>query len=600
MLSTMSYKGGEGEGEGEEKKEITVDMDYVNRMKKNTLENQAKITKESTMRPKKGKSAASGYFMTYSRFDKDSNKMEFTQKPPKARTGTFQRKDSDKGGSWFMQNFEFIARDLAEGETVKKIDETHYECLAEVKYKNDAEKQKVQAYLREHPIEGELFMGEEGDFLDKVWYKVPINTTYKGTLLTFSEGPIAQLESVDPVTKQRKIRKPQPIDLHEVTSSVYLQVYDRTYGQGDNKQTVTNFKAEFSFTCSKITHANLNSGVLPISDLFHEIYDKDETPCPDIKDVLDPKSKVQIPDNAYIWAPSSREYMAGDGRLIRIMMPIMNADAFVRSSNDVEVPDEAKANFVFTDIYGFQKKTFHLSISANKKCCQETGLDTEDIEVWKNIHLSNTLSSHFVCTFNSKGSMSKPVNQPMLVENRDNNAQQDITHGTYDLYVSQWVVDWPATLRSEGIPVTMKCIIDLFTRINDDDSNKNKMFDVLYSKKYFEFKEKGDEEQMREHTNYQLKSALSYPNPIVTDGLLSQVIPFGSATRPTFSCSDASPIINNPNAEVYVLTSMPKSQRKPVASPEEGDAVFLDQLDNYQVKYQVFIIQNLEKGEKTK
>lgn len=584
-----------------EVEEVKVDMDYVNRMKKSTIENQAKITKETTMRPKKGKSAASGYFMTYSRFDQDSKKMEFTQKPPKARSGTFKRKDGGKDGTWYMLNFEFNLRDLAEGDTVKKVDDTHYECLAEVKYKNPEEKKKVQAYLRDHPNEGVIFMDDDcTTFKDKVWYKAPINTTYKATLMTFSEGPIAQLSSEDPVTKQRKIRKPQPIDLHEVTSSVYLQVYDRTYGQGDTKQTVTNFKADFSFTCTKISHANLNSGVLPIGDLYHELYDKDSTPCPDIKDVLDPNSKVQIPDNAYIWSPSSREYMSHDGRVIRMMLPTMNADVFVRSSNDAEVPDEAKASFVFTDIYGLQKKTFHLSISANKKCCQDTGLDTEDIELWKNIHLSNTLSSHFVCTFNVKGSLGKPVNQPMLVENRDNNAEKDITHGTYDLYVSQWVVDWPRTLRSEGIPVTMKCVIDLFTKVSEDENNKNKMFDVLYSKKYFEFKEKGDEEQMKEHTNYQFTSALSYVNPIVTDGLLSQVIPFGSATRPTFSCTDASPIINNPNAEVYVLTSMPKSQRKPVTTPEEGDAVFMDQVDNHGVKYQVFVIQNLEKGDKSK
>jgi hypothetical protein len=139
-------------------------------------------------------------------------------------------------------------------------------------------------------------------------------------------------------------------------------------------------------------------------------------------------------------------------------------------------------------------------------------------------------------------------------------------------------VDWEETLRARAIQITKDAFISTFKLANRDLPSSEKRFKVAtvdgVDELYFQ-------------------SVLPYSNPIHNDGMYSKVINFGSGTRPTFSCSDATPILNHENATFWALTGIKAEETEKWATPEEGSQVFQKQLEEHQVKYQLFVIQDI-------
>jgi len=536
--------------------------------------NQAAIIKNSNKKQREGKTTVTGNFICYQ--DWKNKKLVQSRIPPKDEDIKSGKTKND--GTYWKLEFKFIMRTQTLNENIRfyKDSTTIYENLCSINYSNKAgEKERVQAYMRENCITP-FYDPDTDSFPEKIWYKVDSNMPYKCTLMVYKKSDIDIVKKKDPQTKQFKIRQPQSIDLEGVTAQIYLSLYTKKVKRGDKTEEQLAFRSDFSFNCDRLTPGTSIGNLCTVSDVFHNMYPKDVLFCKDIMNVL--KGTEVMPDNAYIWMPSSRQYTANDDSLIRIVANDNDRKSYISTYNE---SSNIQAKFTITDIYPFKNQTFTLKVTAYTDACKDTGLDTGDMDIWADIMLSHNLSSHLVCTYSSKGTMKTDLNNPAQVAMRSRLDQGQISHGTYVFTVQQWVVDWEKTLFQEGIEITKDCFLRTFKDANASLAKEDRLF----------YTSKDDDNYVR----YNFKSVLEYDNPVVTDGLMSRVIPFGSGVRPTFKCDNATPIIDNTGSRFFALTGVPKSETPEYSTPEEGSDIFEQQLEDFECRYQLFVIQDTSK-----
>jgi hypothetical protein len=354
----------------------------------------------------------------------------------------------------------------------------------------------------------------------------------------------------------------------------------------NNEEKEIRFKSDFGFLADNISlipGAGDDSEIKTLATTYNSIYKKGEPKLSDIKDVLD--GKVDMPTNLYYWFDANGTSLFDDSPVIRIVEHSKDKEDFVRNLNTDDRPTKIQAKLYCKDIYSDRSNRFVSQITMYDQECKGTGLDTEDYDIWSDIMLAHPLSAHVICSVNSTGKYGTrqvASNLPGEVARRGPDSDSSTYHGTYISVGKQWVVDWEDTLEKRGIEIDKKTFLSTFKDANKKLPKKDKKFTIPTV---------DGEEELR------FVSALSYENPIAKDGMLSKVIPFGSGARPTFSCDDATPIIEGKNARFYALTGV---LDKEWTTLKQGCTTFNKQVKEG-VSYQLFVVQNCgdrKKGKK--
>jgi hypothetical protein len=149
---------------------------------------------------------------------------------------------------------------------------------------------------------------------------------------------------------------------------------------------------------------------------------------------------------------------------------------------------------------------------------------------------------------------------------------------------SQWVVEWDATLQSQGIPISYDTFIATFTAANEDKDGNAAHFSVTSRK----LKGK-DVEQF----TFKMPVIEGFDGvfPMHINGLKSRIINFGSGTRPMFNCMDASPVLFGPGVQFYALVGAART-----GLTETGDDLFKKLTADGKTVYQLFAIQNIDEN----
>lgn len=546
--------------------------DYAARQIAKAQSSMNELSKVATARQKEGQSSVNGYFLYYMDYDPANKQMFTTENVPVGKSGP-----TNKGGKWFRKNAELIVTSIVPtGDITLNTDGTY---TVKAKITVDAKTSaSVLEYLRNS--KNTYYYDPETDSIrDHVSVTVSPNMPYDLTLMVFAEAEFKNLYDVDPKTKKNKIRNGKPICLEGVTFGFYLKTYQKT-GQ-DEGSSSTVFKDDFGITAAKMTLDDNASGEMELQgvslcSVYDKLYPKDNLFLHDIKDVI--MGEVRIPEKVHIYTSTTKMVKPESGNLIRITDFIANRGDVLPGYDSDKYETKIRAKFFCRDIYPKERKTYNIQFTAYEDTCNSTGLDTGDFDLWGDLLTAHTLTAHFLCKYSEKGTMSLTVNQPSIVATRPDT--DDVTNGTYVFSVNQWIMDWEDTLVNRGIQITKEVFIDVFRNANKGLPSAEKKFKVATVD--------GNDELVFE-------SVLPYPNPILNDGAYSKVINFGSGSRPTFSCSDASLILNHEGAVFYALTGIKTEDTEEWKTPEEGSEVFLKQLNEKQVKYQLFVVQNLNK-----
>jgi len=552
---------------------ITPEM--IAALTQNTLENQETITQSTNERQQKDKGTAEGNFIGYCYFEKGTGKVQVTQ-PPTAKSGK-----TNSGGQYFMQSMTVILRDIVPCSTIKVVNDHTYNVFVKVRYAD----QKTKDYIIENKLDP-YYDSKSNGVVETLYREIANKASYDVTLMTFEERAITALTNLDAKTGQLKIRPGKRVKLTGLSAQVYARVYDVDVGKGDDITKETRFSDQFSFQCSGIQLVPDNSTeIVSLAKTYHNIYNKNEYVCVDMKDVH--LNNAQLPSNAYFWFPSDDNYVSPDMSLVRVPIKSSDKQDFLKNFGNDLFPTKVQARFCSKDFYTATGKRFVNKVTMYKEACSTTGLDTENENIWADLMLAHKFSSHIVCSLSVGGTESLTLNQSAVVESRPDDSNPEVTHGTYVWNGQQWIIDWEDTLANRGIEIDKKTFLDTFKEANKKLARKDKKFTIPTVDGENEFK---------------FVSVLSYENPVVTDGMLSKVIPFGSGARPTFSCEDATPIIESKTTRFYALTGVSKEDCAEWDTVKKGSAVFNKQLkDVPELSYSLFAIQNCEpRGKKKK
>lgn len=545
--------------------------DYAARQIAYAQANMDQLSKAATARQKDGQSAVNGYFLYYSDYDQANKKMFTTENVPVGKSGP-----TSKGGKYFLKNAEILLTSIVPTGDITLNEDGTYAVNAKVgvEAKSSA---SVLEYLRNS--ENTFYYNPETDSIrEHVTIIVSPNMPYELKMMAFAEADFKPLYEIDPKTKKNKIRNGKPIKLEGVTFGVYLKTYQRT-GQEEGQST-TVFKDDFSISAGKMlldedAAAELELQGVSLCKIYDRLYRNDDQFLFDIKDVI--MGEAQIPEKVHIYTSTTKMVKPESGKLIRITDYIKNRGDALRNIDSDKYETKIQARFFCTDIYPNLKQTFNMQFTAYEETCNSIGLDTGDQDLWGDLMTAHTFTSHFLCKYSEKGTTTLTINQPSIVAMRPDS--EDVTHGTYVFSVNQWIMDWEDTLVKRAIRITKDAFLQVFRDTNKGLTSAEKKFKVATVD--------GNDELVFE-------SVLPYSNPILNDGMYSKVINFGSGSRPTFSCSDASPILNHEGATFYALTGVKTEETPQWNTPEEGSEVFLNLLSEKNVKYQLFVVQNLD------
>ena len=505
--------------------------------------------------PEKG--TGKGVFIGYVAYKKGAGKINVQHVEPRASaTGCY------------AQTATITLRDIVPTEKFQVVDSNMYNVFTKIRYPK-GEEETVKEFIKEHKI-APFYDADTEDVIDSMYVPVSKNTSYDITLMTYKAPIYRRFVGEDSEFSAGKFVK-----MSGLVPQMQLSIY--------TVEKETKFKHDFGFLSDNISiiPSENDSEIKTLAKIYNGIYKKGDCPLPDIKDVLD--GKAHMPTTLHYWFDANLTYMTEDSPLIRIIEPATDKEDFVRNLNTEDRPTKIQAKLYCKDIYSDRNKRFISQITAYEQECKSTGLDTEDFDIWSDIMIAHPLSAHVICAVNENGrygTRQVASNLPGEVARRGPDTDSKTYHGTYISIAKQWVVDWEDTLEKRGIEIDKKTFLDTFKEANKNLKNKKD--------RKFTIPTVDGEEELR------FVSVLPYENPIAKDGLKSKVIPFGSGTRPTFSCDDATPIIEGKNVKFYALTGV---YDKEWVTMKQGCATFKKQLKEG-VSYQLFVVQNCGEGKK--
>lgn len=548
----------------------TSASDYASNMIAYSQSNMDSLAKVATSRQKDGQSSVSGHFLFYTDYDKTTNRMITTEHVPAGL-----KKTTGKGGTFHMKNAEILLTTITPTPEVTLNDDGTYTVVANVKV--DAKSaDSVLEYLRQNNVE-QYYDSETDSVRQSISFTVSPNMPYSTKIMTFAEADLKPLSEMDTRTGKLKIRKGKSIKLQGAQFGIYLKTYQKNTRNGEDEEPVTVFSDEFSISCSKmeLDDAVDQSNETTMSTIYDSLYPKDQQVLFDIKDVI--HGNAVIPSKCHFYTSATKIVRPESGLLVRISDFIKDRGSVLRNYDKDQYETKIQARFTCTDIYPNLKQTFIVQFTAYEESCASTGLDVYDHDLWGDLMNSHVFTAHFVCQYSENATRSLTINQLPVVNLREQ--QENYTHGTYVFSVKQWVMDWKDTLEKRAIRITKDRFLQTFKDANAGLSSGEKKFKVATVD--------GNDELV-------FTSILPGSNPIMNDGIYSKVINFGSGARPTFNCPDASPILNHEGAQFYALTGIKTEDTTAWSTPEEGDKVFSDQLEQHNVKYQLFVVQNLD------
>lgn len=531
-----------------------------------------------TRDPEKGSGVA--IFVNYVTFITGSGRTLVSEPPAKKANG-----------KTYMQTIEVTMRDIVPSDKFEKVDDHTYNVLARIRYHKGKE-DVVKAFIMEHKI-APFYDAETGGVIETTFVKVLKNSSYDITLMTYSEAEYNAFVKKDKTTKKMKFSTGDTVKLSGLVPQMTLTTYTKK-STGDEEEQLPQFKAEFGFLMDGITclSYNTDANTKSLAGTYHNIYEKNQCELPDMRDVI--SGAVDMPQNTYLWFDSNDNsyFVSNDCALIRRMEPSSEKKDFLRNFDKDDLPTKIQAKMFCTDSYENLGKRIANEVMIFEEQCKNTGLDTEDYDIWADLLLAHPLSAHIVANIQDRGKYgTRQVgsNTPGELERRGPDTDPNVTHATYKWVAKQWVVDWEKTLANRGIEIDKKTFLDTFKNANKKLGKNDKMFKVSTDA------ETGESELV-------FKSVLPYDNFIAKDGVSSKVIPFGSGARPTFECGDATAVIESKTTRFYALTGVTKVDCADWSTVKQGSSVFKDQLKSIpDLSYSLFAIQNCEpRGKKKK
>lgn len=525
------------------------------------------ILKKANERQKEGQTSMSGTFMNYVEFKSGQGKVSSEHVPDSKVVKT------SKGNSYYMKNAEVILTNVTPSDTISLNEDGTYTAKIPVRTKNGCS-DTVLDYCRYHAEETSLYYDAESDTMKSfVTVKISTKKIYPVTIGTFNDTDFRSLKEIDTMSNKNKIRKGKSVSIIGGSFGILLSTYEKKKAEGDPSVIV--FKSETSIKCTQI--ALDESKVQTLGDspcaIYEDLYDKNNLILEDMKDIV--LGDKKLPENIYIYTSASGKFQTED--LDRLSKRVDDLKMVLQNHDDASKETKIQARFAIIDIYNKKDQMFVHELMAYKEMCTSTGLDIENVEIWSDILMAHNFSSHFVCELDEKSTNAKTQNGAAVIQHRDN--VEIHNHGVYVWSIKQWEIDWVDTLKTRAIEIDKDTFIQTFKDANEF-APKPKKFKISLM-------ENGEKE-------YVFKSVLDYSNPIMNDGLYSKVIPFGSGSRPTIDCDDASDVINHPNAKFYALTGVPTESTDEWTTAEEGSEVFTTQITEVGVNYQLFVVQNLD------
>jgi len=515
--------------------------------------------------PEKG--TAEGVFIGFVAYKKGAGKINVQRVEPKV---------SSTGCN--VQTVTVTLRDIVPTDKFQVVDENTFNVFTKIRYPKGKE-QEVKDFIKEHKI-SPFYDAETEDVIEHLYVPVTKNSSYDVTLMTFKPNIYKHLVGEDKKTHLMNFSAGKFIKMSGLVPQMQLSIYTT-----NNEEKETRFKSDFGFLSDSITliHTKDESDIKTLAKTYNSIYKKGVCVLPDFKEVLD--GKAQIPTNLYYWFDASGSSMYEDSPLIRIVEHSTDREDYVRNMNTEDRPTKVQAKLFCKDIYSDRNQRFINQITIYDQECASTGLDTEDFDIWGDIMVAHPLSAHVICGLNANGKYGTrqvASNLPGEVARRGPDTDPSTYHGTYISVAKQWVIDWEDTLEKRAIEIDKKTFLDTFKEANKKLARKEKKFTIptVDGEKELKF-----------------VSVLSHENPIAKDGMLSKVIPFGSGARPTFSCDDATPIIEGESPKFYALTGV---YDKEWTTIKQACATFNKQVKEG-VSYQLFVVQNCgtkKKGKK--
>ena len=531
-------------------------------------EHQDVLDKVATERLQEGQTAMSGNFIHYVDFISGQGKVT-SEDVPNGKTSK-----TKNGGSCYIKNAEVSITNITPTDIIKLNADGTYTATIDVRV-DPKTSDSVLDYMRHNAASVTKYYDAETDTIyGKIDVIIHPNRTFPLTMMVFNDGDFKPLSKKDSKTGKLQIRRGKPISLHGASFQIQLSTYSqKPRNEGDSPITV--FKHDISIKCGKITLDETKAQPLGVSPcaIYETMYNKDDIVLYDMVDIHSGEKK--LPQTMYIYTHASGKFETDN--LIRTTAKISDINSVIQNYGNDQRENKIQAKFGCTDIYGKLEQSFSNTFTAYSEICGSTGLDVEDDDIWSDIMMAHTFTSHFVCDLSEGGTMSLVQNSTGTISARD--SLPFFYHGCYVWTVKQWEIDWVDTLENRGIEITKEKFLQTFKDANSGLSGSEKKFKVVTL-------EDGEKE-------INFKSVLNGSNPIMNDGLYSKVIPFGSGSRPTIECDDASEVINHPNATFYAITGISTEDTEDWDSAEEGSEVFQRQISEQDASYQLFVIQDL-------